>query len=149
MKKTILLLILIGGCMKEIDIQKESEVLLNTDKEFAQASLNKGAAEAFNMFLADDALQMPQGGEPVKGRTNIYNDMLQSEGKSKLQWEPQFAEVAGSGDMGWTWGIYKVLDINNEIVLSNGKYVNVWKKQDDGAWKVVIDIGNKSPDPVK
>lgn len=37
---------------------------------------------------------------------------------------------------------------NGEESMSWGKYVNVWKKNADGEWKVVADIGNDSPPPV-
>jgi ketosteroid isomerase-like protein len=51
--------------------------------------------------------------------------------------------VAESGDMGWTWEKYQVV-VDAETV-SSGKYVNVWKKQADGSWKVRVDIGNQKP----
>jgi ketosteroid isomerase-like protein len=30
---------------------------------------------------------------------------------------------------------------------ATGKYLNVWKKQPDGSWKVLVDIGNEDPVP--
>jgi hypothetical protein len=30
-----------------------------------------------------------------------------------------------------------------------GNYMSVWKKQDDGSWKFVLDGGNTTPPPVK
>ncbi len=31
--------------------------------------------------------------------------------------------------------------------VNYGKYVTIWKKQADGTWKFVVDVGNKSPAP--
>ena len=31
--------------------------------------------------------------------------------------------------------------------VNHGKYCSVWKKQPDGSWKWVVDIGNSSPGP--
>jgi ketosteroid isomerase-like protein len=66
-----------------------------------------------------------------------------------LDWSPKYAEVAKSGDMGYTWGTYNLAykDENGEEQKSYGKYLNVWKKQTDGKWKVAVDMGNDSPDP--
>ncbi len=67
----------------------------------------------------------------------------------QMAWEPQKGEVAQSGDLGYTWGKYTVetKDKDGKPVKSHGKYLNVWKKQANGSWKVVVDIGNKSPSP--
>jgi ketosteroid isomerase-like protein len=32
-------------------------------------------------------------------------------------------------------------------VAGYGKYTSIWKKQEDGQWKVLVDMGNDSPDP--
>jgi ketosteroid isomerase-like protein len=63
----------------------------------------------------------------------------------RLLWQPQFAEAAAAGDMGWTWGQYQVLAEGETI--STGKYLNVWTRQADGRWKVRADIGNQRPAP--
>lgn len=149
MKKILffLLLILFSNCGEKPDMQKESEILLKTDIEFAKTSLLKGAAEAFNTYLSDSAIQMPHGSEPIIGRENIYSSMKSGDENYTMEWEPQHAEVSAGGDMGWTWGNYKMTrQVEGETKYSYGKYVNVWKKQNDGAWKVIVDIGNKSPD---
>ena len=34
-----------------------------------------------------------------------------------------------------------------QSVVRHGKYVTIWKKQADGSWKFVVDIGNPSSPP--
>lgn len=65
-----------------------------------------------------------------------------------LSWQPQKAEVAKSADLGWTWGKYILTskDENGVEQKSYGKYVNIWQKQIDESWKVIVDIGNSSPE---
>ena len=137
------------ACSQFADTEAEKEKLLQTDIEFAQFSVANGAAEAFNEYLTEDALQLPAGNNPVEGVENIYNRMKDNQGNYVLDWSPQYAEVANSGDMGYTWGTYSLAykDENGEEQKSYGKYLNVWKKQTDGKWKVAVDIGNDSPDP--
>lgn len=53
-------------------------------------------------------------------------------------------EVEGAGDLAWTRGTY-VLTINPPgaaPINDAGKYLNVWKKQADGSWRVYRDSYN-------
>ena len=34
-------------------------------------------------------------------------------------------------------------------IISHGKYLNIWKKQDYGSWRLIVDMGNNSPEPGK
>jgi len=56
--------------------------------------------------------------------------------------------VAFSGDLGYTFGRYQrtVIDSLNNESSRYGTYVSVWKKQEDGSWKFVIDAGNSLPE---
>jgi ketosteroid isomerase-like protein len=63
---------------------------------------------------------------------------------ASLQWQPVKIDVAASGDLGYTVGTWQLTGKNHkgEPVSMKGKYMTVWKKQADGAWKVVADMGN-------
>lgn len=62
----------------------------------------------------------------------------------KIAWHVGGAEVAHSGDMAYTTGVYEMAwnDPSGKPMSDHGKYVTVWKKQRDGAWKVKLDIFN-------
>ena len=130
------------------DVTTETQRLLQTDSAFAAASLQHGAAEAFRIYLDVDATMFSSGRQPVHGRDSIYEVMKQGDEGYVLEWTPRAADVARSGEMGWTWGDYKLTATGGgEQSVSWGKYVNVWKKDAGGEWKVVADIGNDSPPP--
>jgi ketosteroid isomerase-like protein len=113
------------------------------DQAFAKLSADSGAVMAFTSFLAADAVQMPSGSAIISGRDSIIAAMS-SGPEFALLWEPKHAEVAASGELGWTWGVYEAHFSagEGEEVVSAGKYLNIWRKQDDGSWKVVVDMGN-------
>lgn len=136
------------SCSLKINTAAESQKLLETDWAFAKMSEAKDAAIAFNEFLADDAMMFPMGAHPISGRNEIHAAMLASPG-STLTWEPQKAEIAKAGDMGWTWGKYRSerTGEDGQPIVRYGKYVNVWKKQANDEWRVIADIGNPSPAP--
>jgi ketosteroid isomerase-like protein len=133
----------------EVSVVEETEALLGTDREFASASVANGAAEAFNDYLLDEAVMLSEGRSPVEGREAIYEIMRGSQDTYTLDWKPVAGEVSKSGEMGYTWGEYTVsaADSNGVIQKNYGKYLNVWKKNSEGEWRVLVDIGNQSPPP--
>ena len=57
---------------------------------------------------------------------------------------PVKIEASRSGDIGYTQGPYDLAfhDAKGNTVKDRGKYLAVWKRQSDGAWRVVADIFN-------
>ncbi len=125
------------------------EVLLKTDAHFSETSVEKGTVDAFLSYIAEDAVLLPMGGNPVKGRENIRKHLSQGSSGSVLSWQPLQAEVANSADLGYTYGTYEVRLIGQDgkPTTRYGKYVTVWRRQPDGSWKFILDIGNQSPPP--
>jgi len=116
--------------------------LLQADREFARLSAESNPKTAFAAFLAPNVIMLPRAGDPVQGFDSAMASFGEEPGY-ELRWQPQLAEVAESGEMGWTWGTYQVLVEDEQV--SSGKYVNIWTRQDDGSWKVRLDMGNQEP----
>lgn len=126
----------------------ERGAILRADEEFARAAQEKGLAEAFAAYAAEDATILPNGGNPVTGREAIRGLFASSSG-TVLTWRPFAAEVSRSGDLGYTLGTYesRSTDAAGKAVIRYGKYCTIWKKQPDGTWRYVVDLGNPSPAP--
>jgi ketosteroid isomerase-like protein len=124
--------------------------LLQMDAAFCEASVKRGTAQAFYEFMAKDGIILEAGEHPIKGPDAIKAH-IESEPKGVLTWTPVAADVAQSGDLGYTWGTYEFRPANADPGSQPhyGKYVTVWKKQWDGRWKVVLDAGNPGPPTVK
>jgi ketosteroid isomerase-like protein len=144
----ILLAIALNFACKK-DLIREREILLQTDREFSQMSVAKGAAEAFYEYLAEDAIQLLSNANPLFGKEDIYQGMQEAGQNYELKWEPKDGQVAKSGDLGWTWGTYliSVKLKDGQLKTGYGKYLNVWEKDQNGKWKVKVDMGNLSPAP--
>jgi ketosteroid isomerase-like protein len=67
----------------------------------------------------------------------------------KMSWSVNRADVAKSGELGYTSGVYEMSfsDPSGKTIQDKGKYVTVWKKQADGSWKVLLDIFNSDLPP--
>jgi hypothetical protein len=65
----------------------------------------------------------------------------QNDADYMLTWDPQHADIAESGELGITYGIFcmKSKQIDTSFY---GTYTNVWKKQSDGKWKLLLNTFN-------
>lgn len=126
----------------------DARVLLQTDLDFCALAQKLGVAEAFREFAAEDATLLPTGTAPVQGRSAIF-ELMAAGPRSELTWTPVGADLAQSGDLGYTWGTseYRSAGPDGRPVVRRGKYLTVWKRQPDGSWKYVMDIGNASSPP--
>jgi len=85
-----------------------------------------------------------------RGKERIAKTMDFLDDKNNhLTWKPVYADMAASGDLGYTYGTFEFRsrDKDGKLTVEYGKYVSIWKKQKDGSWKVVMDMGNSSPVP--
>jgi ketosteroid isomerase-like protein len=128
------------------DQKKGSDLLFKLEAEFAHAVAEQGHA-AFVSYFAQDGVELNNGGG-ITSREEIAKQPAWPEG-TFLTWTPVRGDMAASGDLGYTYGtyIFKSKNKDGKIVASYGKYMSVWKKQKDGSWKVVVDMGNSSPEP--
>ena len=68
---------------------------------------------------------------------------------NRLTWSPVHVDVSESGDLAYSFGNYEFRSIGKDgkPAVEHDKYTTIWKKQKDGRWKVVLDMGNASPEP--
>ncbi|NQV17557.1 MAG: DUF4440 domain-containing protein [Armatimonadetes bacterium] len=129
------------GRKPKIDLELEKEKMMQTDRDFSTKSINSNASEAFFNFMTEDAILFSFN-PPVIGLEKIKSAMP-CDSNFVLSWEPDFAEISGSGDMGYTSGIYLSIQKSDEgkEKQGRGRYLSIWRKQNDGSWKAIADIG--------
>ena len=128
------------------EISTDPAVLLDIDKEFSSRSKKNGLADAFTFYADNDAVMLEQGSLPIVGKNNITKSFTSmDDAQIQMTWEPIKAEMAASGDMGYTYGKYFLTTKDSVELTSIGYYVSIWKKQKDGDWKFVLDGGAEGP----
>ena len=151
MKKLAVVFLLMASFLAATSFAQEktptgSDLLVKLEADFAKAVAEHGH-DAFVSYFAEDGVELQEG-----GGITTKGDM-RKEGPwppdMSLTWTPVKAEMAASGDLGYTYGNYvlKSKDKDGKLVTHYGKYTSIWKKQKDGSWKVVVDMGNSSPAP--
>jgi len=124
------------------------ETIKQLEAEFMKAAGEKGSA-GYLAYYADNAVEVPNGAPLIEGKTNIAPGMSFLDDKNnRLMWTPVGGDVSASGDLGYTYGTYEFHSKTKEGTprVQYGKYTTIWKLQKDGNWKVVLDMGNASPD---
>ena len=121
------------------------ETILQTDRSFSNHSKEHGMVDAFYLYADERCVILRDSLYPVVGKESLKELLGEpSAGNPSLTWDPIFVDVSESGDMGYTYGTYKVsLTGEEEQIVSEGCYVSIWKKQLDGSWKYVLDTGTK------
>jgi ketosteroid isomerase-like protein len=120
--------------------------LADTERAFAAAARADGWRRAFLAYFAPDATTFAPDPLPVLPRLRSQPNTPASE--EELIWEPRVGDVAASGDLGWLSGPSISIDHRSGNPAEHGNYFSIWKRQRDGAWRVFIDIGTKTPEAV-
>ncbi len=125
-----------------------AEMLKELEGEFMKAAAEKGS-KGYMSYYADDAVELPNNNPAIHGKTQIAETMSFLDDKNnRLTWTPVGADISASADLGYTYGTYEFESPGQDgAKIEYGKYTSIWKKQKDGSWKVVLDIGNASPVP--
>ena len=150
--KTIIWLLALTLCLSAASSStkqktaKGEALLRQLEAEFA-ADVAQHGHDAFVSHFAEEGVEVVDGGG-FNNKDAMRKQSAWPDGTT-LTWTPIKAEMASSGDLGYTYGnyIYTAKNKEGKTVTSYGKYTSIWKKQKDGQWKVVVDVGNSSPDP--
>ncbi|GAC1369466.1 MAG: hypothetical protein NVSMB30_07330 [Hymenobacter sp.] len=116
--------------------QSAREGLVAAETAFAAQAEQAGQAAAFLTNSAPTAL-LAEDGKLVAAQEAGRSRTVRP--GSRLTWYPVLADVAQSGDLGYTSGPWTAFQ--NDQPQTAGEYVNVWRKQSDGKWKFVVHMG--------
>lgn len=105
------------------------------ERAFAADAPGMGIGGSFTKWSVPDAVVIGGGGVATV-REAYPPDAPRPADEPTLEWWPNFAGIARSGDLGFTTG---GVAVNGRRA---GHYFTVWKKQADGSWKWVYDGGS-------
>jgi uncharacterized protein (TIGR02246 family) len=107
---------------------------------WADSARSRDFATLADLYTEDGAL-LPPNGEAVRGRAAI---------RAFFDGFPRFTnlsvreiEADGCGDVAWVWGTYTmqvVVPGADGPVRERGKYLEVWRRGDDGVWRIARDM---------
>lgn len=126
-----------------VDVAAIDQTIRARAQEFDDAVMAKDPA-AIAALYADDAIIHPPG-EPAKTGpaavqeewTSNFEQLPDATGDG----ETESVIVAGSGDLAVETGRYtfSATGPDGAAFTEEGKYVSVWRLQDDGTWKIAVE----------
>ena len=116
--------------------------IMDADRAFSAMSESKGLRNAFMEFIDSNGVLLRPNSFPLVGADAVDFISQANDTAYIMTWHPKGGSIAASGELGYSYGIYSVTPKNKDTVMQ-GTYVNIWKKQPDGKWKLVLDSGNE------
>ncbi len=128
----------------KVNVEAVRANLLNAERDFFESAQAEGMVKAFAKHLSRDARVHRNGTQPLLGQEEFVPFLAQN--SFSPIWEPKFAEMAQSGDLGYTYGSYELKDANAEnATVEKGYYARVWKRGGNNKWYVVLDTTSPLP----
>ena len=140
----LLAAVVVGAAAQQQALPAALVALADTERAFARRATTIGWKQAFLEYFADDAVGF-DGDRTVSARDQLRQLPDPPQGV-QLLWEPRYGDVAASGELGWLTGPSTSINpARNNGAPRYGNYASVWKKQADGTFKVLLDVGTNLP----
>ena len=137
----IVLSLVLAGCASVPTATLKSQIMA-ADTAFSADAANEGMEAAFLKVVAPEGRLLGANGRGAQAVHALYGHWPAG---GTISWTPDFADVAASGDLGYTLGHYVVTvpaPKGGTSKREKGNYVTLWRRQPDGSWKVVVDGGS-------
>jgi ketosteroid isomerase-like protein len=151
----VALLVVMIGCVGEEaggpdDVEAGRKALMQADLEFADAAARRGL-EGWLSRMAQGAFRLVLGQPAIRGLQAIATaDSVLFSPRIRLTWVPVDGGLFEGGRDGFTTGTYEVWQVEadgSEVRAGTGSYITIWKKDQAGRWKIVLDGGAADADP--
>jgi ketosteroid isomerase-like protein len=116
--------------------------MADTERAFARRAADTTVRQAFIEFFADESVGFEP--DPVPAREALRKRTTPQAPGFQLLWEPRLGDIAASGDLGYLTG--PSVFVNPGRPDSYGCYFSVWKRQQDGEFRVILDVGIETPE---
>lgn len=139
-----------GVAATRFDRASSRRALQEVDRELSRATEARNA-DAFLALLDADTVFVSESGPAARGREKVrakWTKVFDPTGPS-LTWEPYEGEVSSQGDLGYTRGkyLFQGKDGAGRPVTERGEYLSIWRKQQDGTWRLVVNSSLPATDP--
>jgi ketosteroid isomerase-like protein len=139
MKIWLPLIALAASCASSsapVDSRAAAEPVIAAERAFAARHQQVSVKRSFLENAAPDGVMVTPDG--VRDAREFIATWPDDDNKGFIAWWPNLAGIARSGDLGFTTG---------PASFGGGRrytdYFTVWKKQPDGSWKWMIDLGTQ------
>ena len=120
--------------------------MVDTERAFAARAKVVGWKQAFLEYFADAAIGFD--GDDAGSAKDQIRKQPDPPKDLQLLWEPRYGDASANGELGYLTGPSTTINpARNNGTPRYGNYASVWKRQGDGSFKVVMDVGVTTPGP--
>ncbi|MDE3182533.1 MAG: DUF4440 domain-containing protein [Bacteroidota bacterium] len=123
---------------------QDKQQMIKADRAMNDMAAKEGFNNAILYYADSNLVKFEDTQFPIIGKAAFAASFDKNQDIKTISWKPVNAEIAQSGDIGYTWGNWK---FSTKDTTYYGNYFTAWKKQKDGTWKVTLDGGNNTPKP--
>ncbi len=142
------------GCQvqPEVNETKNNQAIIDTlailANQFSQAYIEGDVATMVSVYT-NDAVIFPNNAEYIRGKEAIERYWKLPKGRRITHHKLIPKEIEVSGSMASDFGHYEISGENDGKAWGPvyGKYLVVWKRGDDGLWRMHLDMWNSRPRP--
>lgn len=124
----------------------DQAAMVAAERAFVKLAAERGFRDSFYHYFAPDGVAF--GPHPFRTRA-VLERQPSVPGPMGAVWAPVWGDISQAGDLGWNTGplLFEARPAQNRPER-HGMFFSVWKKQADGSWLVVLDLGSDTPEPV-
>lgn len=126
------------------EIPPDLAAMADAERAFSRRATEATPRDAFIEFFADESVSFQP--DPGPARERLRKQPPPPPGRPAFTWEPRTGDIAASGDLGWLTGPVQYPQPDGGV--RHGCYFSVWKKQPDGSFRVILDVGVQPPGEV-
>lgn len=141
---SLAVLLLSPALAADSGLNAAQQEIVDAERAFVRLAAERGFRDSFFTYFADDGIAFNP--HPFRVRTALANQPP-SPGPMGAVWAPVYGDIAEAGDLGWNTGPL-MFEGKNGQPDRHGMFFSVWKRQADGAFKVVLDVGSDTPTAV-
>jgi ketosteroid isomerase-like protein len=112
----------------------ERNGLMNLDRDFARLAATSTVLDAYEARSHETIMVLREDTRPISGKNALRTFLTGPD--LKLNLNPIKAGFSRLGDLGYSFGSYE-LSVGSEL-KEKGYYCEIWKRDETGAWKVVV-----------
>jgi ketosteroid isomerase-like protein len=117
--------------------------LMGADRALAADAAARGLPAAVAAVAGDGLRLYRMARYPILDPAEIAAELGRLQGV--WSWEPAEAVVAGSGDLGFTYGVARLSEAGSGRVMFRYSYLRIWRWEAGRGWTVVLDLNNAIP----
>lgn len=132
----------------KVDKEIEGKKLMQLSRDWSKSAATDDIEHTLS-YWADDAIFISSGQPTLNGKEDIRG-MVERSSRTpgfKISWEPISVAVSESGDMAYMIEENQITmtDSTGKSITTYGKGVTIWRKDQHGHWKNVVEVAVEEP----